>query len=141
MALIIGPMLDGGVLITGPMFDGELVLSLPGALHVTIPLGATILYRDHASVMAWLASAVASGGVSVVNDCPHEMLLSQSPITVTFTAIDGGGNQVSGTREINIHQSSAAPVIEGAGRVYKFTAGRHVYIGNSEDDFSRLIDT
>lgn len=115
-------------------------LNLPSDLYVTIPAGLAVIYKDHPLVVAWLASATASGH-GVVNDCPEEILLSASPYTVTFTATDEGGSQVSGARQIHILLETAHPVAEGAGRVFKYKGGRHVSIGSAGDDISRLIDT
>lgn len=125
---------------------GAPVLSLPGDLYVTIPVEMAVLYKDHTAVLDWLAAATAttSDGVSPVSlakVCPDVMLLSDSPVTVTFTATDEAGNQASDTRRIYIQQSTALPVDAGAGQMFRYVNGQHVYVGRSDDSISRLIDT
>lgn len=151
MSWVTAPLFDGeGNWVTAPLFaESELdtvdpVLLLPADLYVDIPAGIGILNKDHPSVAQWLAAATAIdnvGVVALVNDCPNQMLLITSPVLVTFTAVDGAGNQASETRRIHIQVSSAPPTIGGGGQMFRYVNGRHVYIGPSTEDLSHLIDT
>ena len=114
-------------------------LSLPDNLTVAIPIGVTVLHKDHPLVVSWLGQASAQGA-SIVDDCPASMVLSDSPVMVTFTATDGEGNQVSDVRLIYIQQSGTVAASGGKG-IYKYVGGKHVRIGTSGDGDSQLIDT
>lgn len=140
MALVTGELLEGGVLVTGELLEGGLALALPGDLYVTLPAGVSLLHRGHVTVMAWLSQATA-GSWPVQNDCPDEMPMHDSPIVVTFAAMDDIGNLAQDVRRIYIYQSAPAPAPTGAGKVFRFTGGKHVCIGTAGDDISRLIDT